>query len=232
MKNKFLWTAVISFCSVTGFAQAKEVETKISNNNVRALSMEIDEPSSKVEKALQMQLSQNGVKAKKSKGYYQYKNIVLSPEMNDSMNVYTKVEAKGKNKSVIYLAASSPNGDFITQDADSSRSNQLRNYLYSFIGTNNLNSVDYSIYQLTDSIKIDESNNAMYMGEKKKMEEQRDQISKQLSEMEKKYNMGKTDYEGRKQRYDDLNRQKEGSASTTSKTSTTSKKEKTPVKDK
>ena len=221
MKNKFLWTVVISFWSVTGFAQAKEVETTISNNNVKALSIEVNEPSTKVEKALQIQLTQNGVKAKKSKGYYQYKNMVLSPEMSDSMNVYTKVESKGKDKSVIYFAASRPNGEFITEDADSSRFNQLRNYLYSFIGTNNLNSVDYSIYQLTDSIKMDESNNAIYIGEKKKMEEQRDQISKQLSEMERKYNMGKTDYEERKQRYDELNRQKEGN--------TTSKKDKTPV---
>lgn len=221
MKNKFLWTVVISFWSVTVLAQAKEVETMISNNNVRALSIEIDEPSSKVEKALQMQLTQNGAKAKKSKGYYQYKNMILSPEMNDSINVYTKVEARGKDKSVIYLAASRPNGEFITEDADSSRYNQLRNYLYSFIGTNNLNSVDYSIYQLTDSIKMDESNNAIYNGEKKKMEEQREKISQQLAEMEKKYNMGKSDYEGRKQRYDELNRQKDGS--------TISKKEKTPV---
>ncbi len=209
MKAKALLTVAITLSALTGFSQAREVETTIQNNKGRAIRIEIDEPSAKVEKALQTQLSQSGVKGSKSKGVYQYKNIKLSDGINDSLNVYTRVEPKGKNKSVVYISAARPTGEFISEETDSALANQVKTFVYDFVGTNKFNSLDYDIYQISDSVRMDESANTKYMEERKKLEEQRDQISKQLTEMENSFNQTKTEAERRKARLDELNRSKE-----------------------
>jgi len=209
MKAKTLLTVAITLSALTGWSQAKEVETTIKNNKGHALRIEINEPASKVDKAMQTQLSQSGVKGSKSKGVYEYKNIKLSPGINDSLNVYTKVEAKGKENSIVYLAAQKPNGEFISVESDSALARQVQTFVYDFVGTNNFNSTDYDIYMISDSVKMDEMSSTKYMEDKKKLEEQRDQVTKQLSEMDKTYNQNKSDWDRRKLRLDELNRQKE-----------------------
>jgi len=209
MKSKALLTIAITMSALTGFSQAREVETTIQKNKGYALRMEINEPSGKVEKALQTQLSQSGVKGTKSKGLYQYKNIKLSPSINDSLNVYTRVEPQGKEKSVVYFAAQRPSGEFITEESDPAIAKEVSKFLYDFVGTNNFNSIDYDIYIVTDSVKMDETNYAKYTDDRKKLEQQRDQISKQLDDMEKTYSQSKADADRRKQRLDDLNRMKD-----------------------
>ncbi len=206
MKAKTLLTVAISLSALAGFSQAREVETTMGKEKGRALRIEVNEPASKVEKAMQTQLSQTGVKPTKGKGkgLYQYKGVKLSPSMNDSLNIYTRVESKGKDKSVVYFAAARSNGEFITEEADSSLANQVRSYLYDFIGTNNLTSLDYDIYQVSDSVGMDEANGSKYDNERKKLEKQRDEISKQLTEMESTSNQHKADAERRKQRMQEL----------------------------
>jgi len=209
MKSKALLTIAISLSALTGFSQAREVETTIQKNKGHALRMEINEPSAKVEKALQTQLSQSGVKGTKSKGLYQYKNIKLSPSINDSLNVYARVEPQGKDKSVVYFAAQRPSGEFITEESDPAIAKEVSKFLYDFVGTNNFNSVDYDIYTISDSVKMDETNSTKYADDRKKLEAQRDQMNKQLEDMDKTYNQTKSDADRRKQRLDELNRMKD-----------------------
>jgi hypothetical protein len=209
MKSKTLLTVALSLSAFAGFSQATEVQTKMGKETGTALRIEIDEPSSKVEKAIQTQLTQTGVKpTKMKKGQYQYKNVKLSPTMNDSINVYTKVEAKGKDKSIVYLAAVRPDGSFITEESDKAAADQIKSYLYDFVGTNNLTSIDYDIYQVSDSIKMDESSAMKYDEEKKKLQKQQEDINKQLSTMETTYTQSKADADRRKQRLQELEARK------------------------
>lgn len=211
MKVKTLLTVAIILSALTGWSQAKEVEMTMQNNKGTAWRIELAEPSSKVDKAMQTQLSQSGVKAKKSKGVYQYKNIKLSPGINDSLNIYTKVESKGKENSIVYVAAQKSSGEFISAESDKELASQVEAFVYDFVGTNNFNSVDYEIHMISDSVKTDEMSSAKYMEDKKKLEAQRDEISKQITAMETTYNQSKSEAERRKLRLDELNRQKEGS---------------------
>jgi len=209
MKSKTLLTVALSLSALAGFSQATEVQTTMGKEKGTALRIEIDEPASKVEKAIQTQLTQTGVKpTKMKKGQYQYKNVKLSPTMNDSVNVFTRVESKGKDKSIVYFAAARPDGSFITEESDSAAANQVRSYLYDFVGTNNLTSLDYDIYQLSDSIKMDESSTMKYDEEKKKLQQQLDDINKQISTMETTNTQSKADADRRKQRMQELESRK------------------------
>jgi len=224
MKSKTLLTVAITLSALTGFSQAREVETTIQKSKGHALRMEVNEPSSKVEKAMQTQLSQSGVKGTKSKGLYQYKNIKFSPSINDTLNVYTRVEPQGKEKSVVYFAAQRPNGEFISEESDPAIAKEVSKFLYDFVGTNNFKSVDYDIYTISDSVKMDETNASKYADDRKKLEQQRDQINKQLADMEKTYNDSKAEADRRKQHLDDLNRTKENNPVTKKDAKTTGNK--------
>jgi len=221
MKAKTLLTVAITLSAFAGYSQAREVEMPMGKEKGQALRIEVNEPASKVDKAIQTQLAQTGAKRTKgkSKGVYQYKGVKLSPSMGDSLNVYTKVESKGKNNSVVYFAAARPNGEFINEQSDSASANQLKSYLYDFIGTNNLTSLDYDIYKISDSVQMDETNNTKYQEDRKKLEQQRDEISKQLTEMENTYNQSKTEAEGRKQRMQEMQSRKGSTGSPVSSSS-------------
>jgi len=220
MKSKTLLTVALSLSALAGFSQATEVQTTMGKEKGTALRIEIDEPASKVEKAIQTQLTQTGVKpTKMKKGQYQYKNITLSPTMNDSVNVFTKVEAKGKDRSIVYFAAARPDGSFITEETDKAAAEQVKSYLYDFVGTNNLSSIDYDIYQVQDSIKMDDSSAVKYDSEKKKLQQQVEDINKQLSTMETTYTQSKADADRRKQRLQELEARKGSTGAPVSSTS-------------
>jgi hypothetical protein len=67
MKSITLLTVALSLSALAGFSQATEVQTTMGKEKGTALRIEIDEPASKVEKAMQTQLTQTGVKPTKMK---------------------------------------------------------------------------------------------------------------------------------------------------------------------
>ncbi|MBC7851048.1 MAG: hypothetical protein H7Y31_15000 [Chitinophagaceae bacterium] len=205
MKAKIAIAVGLLLCaSAPGFTQARDGQVTIEKNKREAVMIEIQAPPAEVEKALQQRFTEKGFKAKKSKGSYGYKNVSMSDWGPDTLNVFTRVEPASNGASRVYIAASRPDGSFISSQLDSGMANKMKNYLYDLVSDNRFASNDYDIYRYSDSVMSDQTNYSRYSEDRKRLEEQRTKLDAQLKDMESQYNKNRGDWDRRKARLSEL----------------------------
>ncbi len=209
MKRKMILTGIFAVITAVICAQVKETQVIIENKNHNAVMIRVNAPAGDVEKALQKQLEQNGTKGKKSKGVYSYKNVNMPSWGTDSLNIFTRVEKNGNDKSTVYLAARLPNGEFISQVNEGALNGNMKNYLYDFVKNQNYTSMDWDIYQYTDSVKRDEVNYRKYMDDRRRIEDQQASLSTQMAQIEREYKMSKDVWDRRKVKLEELQKGRE-----------------------
>jgi hypothetical protein len=190
-------------------AQAREMEMMVNRKTQNAVAIEVEEPAKSVERKWAAQFEQGGCNPKKSKGVYHYNRAALAALGGDTMHVYTRVESIGRTRCRLYVSAARPDGTIITEEGDSLMAQKMKKYLYDFIARNNYNSMDLEIQRYVDSVAADEANYNAYAQWRKKLEDQRHRISKQLVEIDDKYKKEKDDWATRKQRLEEMKRQRE-----------------------
>lgn len=202
--------AGLLMANAASLAQVTESQTTINRKKQSAMTIEVNAPAKEVQKAWAESFTQNNMKGKSSRGVYGYQNVVMPTWGTDTFNVYTRVESLGPQRSRLYLAAADREGNFITTSGDSATSNKMSAYLYDFVSQQSYSSPDLDIRNYSDSVSMDETASQKYAADKKALEDQRTKLATQIAELDRKYQQDRTGWQTRKQRLDELKRNKEG----------------------
>jgi len=171
IKNLLLTSATM-FATITIFAQAKPVSTIIEKENRNAVMIEIKQPVDIATGALQQKFERAGLKEKVRKGSASYKGVVLSEISKDKIDVYTKVESGPNNTSLVYMAVSKGYNNFTSSDADTVITQNIENFLNSFVKDADNHSADVDI---SNQIKSQDKSEKQYQ---KLLDEQKDLVAK------------------------------------------------------
>jgi len=210
MKRVVIFLAVIVFVAkMDASAQVREGQITINKKKQNAMMIEVNAPSKEVEKAWAESFASNNMKSKVSKGVYSYQDVVMPGWGTNIYDVYTRVEPLGPDRSVLYISAADPNGVYVTTEGDSELTTKIADYLYDFVSKQSYSSPDLDIRNYTDSVRLDEDAEKKYTSERKSLEEQRTKLDTQLSEMDKRYQQDRAAWQTRKQRLDEMKRNRE-----------------------
>lgn len=194
----------ISAMSTLAMGQARETTLTVGKDKINAVKMEVDAPSTDVQKALQSQFSGTATKPKKGPASsYTYNDVVLPAVSQDTVDVWTRVQKNG-NRSVIYMAVKDQQGNYLSGGGDSSIVEKVKDFLYDFARAQNYSSRDLEIGSLMDSVSMDQTGFEKYTSERARIEGQIRELQSQLQTMEQGFNTSRTEMERRKQRLDEL----------------------------
>jgi len=190
-------------------AQVREGQITINKKKQNAMMIEVNAPSKEVEKAWAESFARNNMKSKVSRGVYSYQDVIMPGWGTNMYDVYTRVEPLGRDRSILYISAADPNGVYVTVDGDSALTNKMADYLYDFVSTQSYSSPDLDIRNYTDSVRMDEAAEKKYATDRKNLEDQRSKLETQLSEMDRRYQQDRASWQTRKQRLDEMRRNRE-----------------------
>jgi len=165
---------VALFSGILLHGQAKEASVMIDNENRNAVMITIDQPDNITGDALQQRMERSGLKEKSRSGISRYKGVTLSEISQDKVDIYTKVEKGPNNSSVVYMAVSRGYNNFTNGAADSLITQNVKNFLESFVKDAATHSADVGITNQVDAVAKDEK------AYQKLLDEQRDLQKKKL----------------------------------------------------
>ena len=190
--KKFVYTLLLTFASISLFAQARVTTAEFQKTTQPAVELDMPYPENVVYKAIEERMQKMGYKGKENKGYIMYPSVRLPEFGNESYDLYLKVKSKGKkdkNSSTVTLLVSSGYEKFLGDSQYDRVVSDAKEYL-----TNQLPAV--SAYDL--ELQITEQSSAT-----KKAEQKLEKLVNESNDLVKKKEKIERDIEENKKRQDD-----------------------------
>jgi hypothetical protein len=146
--------ALLSGMMVQG--QAREGSFKFDKENLRSVVINIDQPVNVTSAALNQRLQQSGLKAKTNRGVTRYDRVTLPELSPDLLDIYTKVEKGAGNTSTVYMAVGRGYNGLNNSPADSTITENIKNYLEAFVNDANAYSADLGINNQINEVNKEE----------------------------------------------------------------------------
>lgn len=178
--------------------QAREASVMIENENHHAIMIQVDQPEKDTREALKLRLERSGLKEKLRNGVVKYKGVTLSEISPDKLDIYTKVQEGPNNSSVVYMAVSRGYNNFANSMADSSITQNVKNFLQSFIMDARNHSADIGITSQVNDISKDEKNYQELLDEQANLQKKRSAIDNRLLEIQNDLYLKKEDIDKKK----------------------------------
>ncbi len=171
------------------YGQARDASVMIDNENRSAVMITIDQPEKITGDALQQRLERSGLKDKARNGVLRYKGVILSEISPDKVDIYTKVEQGPNNSSVVYMAVSRGYNNFTNNAADSGITQNVKNFLQSFVKDANYYSADVGISTMINDLNKDEKAYQKLLDEQRDLQKKKSNIESRLTEIQNELNV-------------------------------------------
>lgn len=199
---------VAMFFTVMGFnglSQVRETTVTLGKDKIHAVKMDLDAPAKEVQEALHKRIGASSSPKKAASGSFYHNNVVLQGVMEDSVDVWTRVQKNGPG-STIYLGVRDASGNFINGEADSSKVDQLKKFLYEFARSQNYESKDLKIGALMDSVQMDQNGMQERSAQKTRIQNQIRELNSQLQALEQQEKADREAMEQRRTRLEQMRR--------------------------
>ena len=187
IKTLLLTTATL-FSGLYMYGQAKDSSVMIEEENRNAVMINIDQPEKITSEALQQRMERSGLKNKMRDGVTIYKDVVLPEISADKVNIYTKVKKGPNNSSDVYMSVSRAS-DNVHTVTDSAISQNVKNFLESFVQDANFHSSMINIRNKVDQVNKDEKAHKNLLDEQRDLQKQRQRIDNRLLEIQNDLNI-------------------------------------------
>jgi hypothetical protein len=181
-------TSFTLFSVILMYGQARDASVMIDNENRSAVMITIDQPEKITGDALQQRLERSGLKDKARNGVLRYKGVILSEICPDKVDIYTKVEQGPNNSSVVYMAVSRGYNNFTNSAADSGITQNVKNFLQSFVKDANYYSADVGISTMINDLNKDEKAYQKLLDEQRDLQKKKSNIESRLIEIQNELN--------------------------------------------
>jgi hypothetical protein len=187
MKNiriiSFLTVALLWVTLTQG--QARDGSLKVGNENMQAVTININQPHDITSDALNHRLLGSGLKAKTRNGLTKYNRVTLTDISPDQLDIYTKVEKGPGNSSIVTMAVSRGYASFTNNPADSTVTVKMKEYLESFVQTANYHSADVDINNHILDVNKEEKLYQQLLTEQGNLYKKKSDIDNRLSEIQR-----------------------------------------------
>ncbi len=173
------------------FGQARDASVMIDKENRNAVVISINQPEKITREALQQRMERSGLKDRSRDGVVKYKEVILSEISPDKLDIYTKVEKAPNNSSLVYMAVSRGYNNFTNSAADSVITQNVKNFLQSFVKDADDHSADIGISNQIDDLNKDEKSYQKLLDEQRELEKKRSNIENRLAEIQNEINARK-----------------------------------------
>lgn len=177
-------TAATLFSSLYMNGQPREASVMIDKENRNAVMIAIDQPEKITREALQERMERSGLKEKSRNGVVKYKGVTLSEISPDQVDIYTKVEDGPNNSSVVYMSVSRGYNNFTSGAADSSITQNVKNFLQAFVTDAANHSADIGIANQISDVNKGEKAYQRLLDEQKDLQAKRSSIDNRLAEIQ------------------------------------------------
>lgn len=178
--------------------QAKEASLMIDNQNRHAIMIQVDQPEKDTREALMLRLERSGLKEKLRNGVMKYKGVTLSEISPDKLDIFTKVEEGPNNSSVVFMAVSKGYNNFTSSISDSSITQNVKNFLQSFILDAKNHSDDIGISNQLSDIDQDEKKYQQLLDEQATVLKKKAALDNRLLEIQNDLNLRRGDIDKKK----------------------------------
>ena len=161
-------------------AQAKSVSTIIDNQIRNAIMIEINQPVNITTDALQQKLQRAGLNEKSIKGSGSYMGVVLSEISKKHIDLYTNVEARPNNTSVLFMAVSKSYSSVNNRIEDSLITQNVMRFLNSFVQDVNIHFGNADIVKLINKQQKPETDYQKLLDEQADLQNKKQQIDNRL----------------------------------------------------
>lgn len=174
----------IFFSAMMTYGQATEGSVMIDNANRNAVTITIDQPDNITGDALRQRLEHSGLKDKPKNGVMSFKGVTLSEISAEKLDIYTKVEKGPNNSSVVYMAVSRGYNNFTSSATDSAITQNVKNFLQSFVKDANDRSADVGISNRMNDVNKDEKAYQKLLDEQRDLQKKKAKIENRLTEIQ------------------------------------------------
>ena len=196
-------TAAIFFSALVGYGQATESSVMIDNANRNAVTITIDQPDNITGDALQQRLEHSGLKDKPKNGCMSFKGVTLAEISSEKVDIYTKVEKGPNNSSVVYMAVSRGYNNFTNSATDSAITQNIKNFLQSFVKNANDRSADVGISNRINDVNKDEKAYQKLLDEQRELQKKKSKIESRLTEIQNELDQRTTELDKKKSGVED-----------------------------
>jgi hypothetical protein len=206
----YLLTVATLFSSLIAFAQATPVSTMIEKENRNAVMIVINQPVDITTDALQQKLQRAGLNEKIRKGAASYKGVILSEISKEKIDIYTKVEKAPNNTSTVYMAVSKGYNNFTSGSADSLITENVVNFLNSFVKDADNHFADLDISNQMNDVTKAEKEYQKLLDEQRDLEKKKSKIDSRLTEIQTALTAMKNDMDKKKSAVEDSKTKRSG----------------------
>ncbi len=178
--------------------QAKEASLMIGKENHPAVMIQVDQPEKDTREALKLRMERSGLKERLKRGIVRYEGVTFSEISPDKLDIYTKVEEGANNGSVVYMAVSRGYNNFTSSVADSAITQNVKNFLESFILDASNHTQDIGISSQWNDIERGEKEYKQLVDEQSSLLKKRADLDSRLSEIQNGLNLKREDIEKKK----------------------------------
>lgn len=179
-----LLTGVAVLATSMLIAQAKSVSTIMDNQIRNAVMIEINQPVNITSDALQQKLQRAGLNEKTIKGSTSYIGVVLSEISKTHIDVFTKVEARPNNTSVLFMAVSKSYSSVATGSEDSLITQSVMRFLNSIVQDVNIHFGNVDIVKLINKQDKPQDDYQKLLDEQADLQNKKLQIDSRLTTLQ------------------------------------------------
>jgi NhaP-type Na+/H+ and K+/H+ antiporter len=180
------------------FGQAREASLMVENQNRHAVMIQVDQPEKDTREALMLRLERSGLKERLRNGVMKYKGVTLSEISPDKLDIFTKVEEGPNNSSVVFMAVSKGYNNFTSSTSDSSITQNVKNFLQSFILDAKNHSDDIGISNQSTDIDQDEKKYQQLLDEQTSVLKKKAALDNRLVEIQNDLNLRRGEIDKKK----------------------------------